>query len=251
MRVVLHLLSLLWLLLLSAVASAQITVDTARAVVGTSIALSVRIEPGATTWANPLRLSGRIRLSNPTVFFPQRFAAPAGDTVLNSALSAENDSTYTFSVMLRRDSAHRSAGDTLFYLIGEALAGSDSLCVLRFENLLLADMPSGDAIGAVIIRSIGPPLPYIRFATLEQNYPNPVPHATATTFAYRIDKRSDVRFIIYTMLGQELVIAQLGEQAIGPHLFIFRPDPTMPTGQYMVRLVTNSGSAVKMMQILR
>ena len=103
----------------------------------------------------------------------------------------------------------------------------------------------------MISSSVGPPLPYIRFATLEQNYPNPVPSGTSTTFAYRIDRRSEVVFHIYNLLGQELVTAELGEQELGPHIFVFVPYPTMPTGAYLVRLVTNSGSADKVMHILR
>lgn len=243
---------ILLFLLLPALAAGQVSVDTARGVVGKTVAVPIRLETaGGNGWKNSVTLSGRIRLSNPTVFYPQRFIAPLGDSVVDAMLRAEKDSIYIFSLTLLRDSTGRTAGDTLAYLAGEALAGSDSICLLRFEDLSLDDTPAADAAGAVITRSIGPPLPYVRFATLEQNYPNPVARGRATIFAYRIDKRSDVRFHIYNLLGQELFVAQVGDTDIGPHLFIFVPEPTMPAGAYLIRLVTNSGSADKVMHVLQ
>ncbi len=228
-------------------AAAQLVVDTTRTIVGASTAVVVRLQEADALPAGRVTLGGTLRLSNPTVFFPQRFLAPSGSRVLESSLVAEKDSIYNFSLTLERD----SAGDTLFVLGGEALAASDSLCILRFEDLSLAGSSINDASGVVISRSVGPPLPYIRFATLEQNYPNPVPSGTTTAFAYRIDRRSEVTFHIYNVLGQELVTEQLGEQPLGPHIFVFVPYPTMPTGAYLVRMVTNSGSADKVMHILR
>jgi len=243
---------MLLFLLLPALAGAQIAVDTVRGVVGKTVGVPIRLAPGGGNgWENPVTLSGRIRLSNPTAFYPQRFIAPAGDSVVNFTLRAEKDSIYIFSLTVRRDSIGRTAGDTLVYLAGEALAGSDSVCILRFEILSLDGSPVAGATGAVITQSIGTPLPYVRFATLEQNYPNPVSRGRRTTFAYRIDKRSDVRFHIYNLMGQELFVAQVGDTDIGPHLFVFVPEPTMPAGAYLIRLVTNSGSADKVMHVLQ
>lgn len=248
----LRLFFMLLFLLLPALAGAQVSVDTVQGTLGRTVALPIRLATaGGNGWDSIVTLSGRIRLSNPTVFYPQRFIAPAGDSVSDVVLRAEKDSIYQFSVTLHRDSAGRTAGDTLAYLAGEALAGSDSVCILRFENLTLDGQAVADATGAIITHSIGTPIPYVRFATLEQNYPNPVARGRATIFAYRIDKRSDVRFHIYNLLGQELFVAQVGDTDIGPHLFVFVPEPTMPAGAYLIRLVTNSGSADKVMHILQ
>jgi len=242
----------LLLLLLPVVAAAQLSADTARGLVGRTISLPLYLEfPAGSPGPNPVTLHGRLRLGNATVFYPQRFIAPAGDSLLGFMLHAEKDSIYTFSFTIDRAEENRVSGDTLVYLAGEALAGSDSVCILYFETLEADSRPLDDATGAVITRSIGPPLPYVRFATLEQNYPNPATRGRPTIFAYRIDKRSDVRFHIYNLMGQELFVAQLGDTDIGPHTFVFLPEPTMPSGAYLVRLVTNSGSADKVMHILQ
>lgn len=243
---------MLLLLLLPVAAGAQLSADTTYGVVGKTVSVPLHLaRPVGNGSPNPVTLYGRLRLGNPTVFYPQRFIAPSGDSILAFTLRAEKDSIYTFSITMRRDSTDRTAGDTLMYLAGEALAGSDSVCVLRFEALTLNDTSIADTRGVIITLSIGTPLPYVRFATLEQNYPNPVSRGKPTIFAYRIDKRTDVRFHIYNLVGQELFVAHVGDTDIGPHLFIFTPEPTMPTGPYFVRLVTNSGTADKVMHILQ
>lgn len=229
-------------------ARAQIAIDTARGLVGEHPRLALHL-PAALD-GGTVTLAGTMKLGNPTVFFPERFLPPAGDSITGSTLTALEDSLYTFSVTVARAPSPRGAGDTLLYLEGEALAGSDSLCVVAFPEASLDGMPATLPSGVVVTRSVGPPLPYVRFAILEQNYPNPVPRGRSTIWAYRIDKFSDVRFYIYNLLGQELEVIDLGEKQIGPHTFTYTPGITMPSGGYFVRLVTNTGSADKVMHIV-
>jgi hypothetical protein len=246
-------LSLLITLLLGLLATdmrAQVVADTARGLVGGKVRLVLRDPAGTVGRPGSATLTATMQLSNPTVFYPERFSAPAGDSVVSYTLKALKDSIYQIAVTIRRE-ANSAAGDTLCYLDGEALAGSDSVCRVSIFNVALADQSLPDISAAIITRSIGPPLPYVRFAILEQNYPNPVPRGASTTWAYRIDKRSDVRFHFYNPLGEELFVAHLGDQDIGPHTYVLTPALDMPTGAYLVRLVTNSGSADKLMMILR
>ena len=242
------LLPTLTLALAATAAHAQISIDTARGLVGEHPRLALHLP--APPAGGAVTLAGTMKLGNPTVFFPERFLPPAGDTITDTTLTALEDSIYAFSVTLLRAPAPRGAGDTLLYLEGEALAGSDSLCVITFTDASLGGAPVALPAGAVITRSVGPPLPYVRLAILEQNYPNPVPRGASTTWAYRIDKLSDVRFYIYNLLGQELEVIDAGEKGIGPHTFVYTPGITMPSGPYFVRLVTNTGSADKVMHIL-
>jgi hypothetical protein len=243
-----HLLPAAALALAATAARAQIAIDTARGLVGGHPRLAVHLpaDPAGGT----VTLAGTMKLSNPTVFFPERFIAPAGDTIVDTTLTALKDSIYTFSVTVARAASPRAGGDTLLYLEGEALAGSDSLCVITFPDASLGGSPATLPAGRVITKSIGPPLPYVRFAILEQNYPNPVPRGASTIWAYRIDRFSDVRFYFYNLLGQELEVIDLGEKEIGPHTFTYTPGITMPSGAYFVRLVTNTGSADKVMHIV-
>ncbi len=239
-------------MLLATAAWSQLAIDTARGVVGEPVRVLLRLAlDGGDSAGGSVRLDGTMRLSNPTVFYPERFIAPAGDSVTDFRLTPLRDSIYTFSAtILRSAGADRPSGDTLLYLEGEALAGSDSVCAIGLGDLELNGGGLAPASGVVITRSIGPPLPYVRFAILEQNYPNPVRRGGSTIWPYRIDKVSIIRFHIYSLLGQELAVFDLGEQGIGPHTFTYTPEFTTPNGTYYVRLVTSTGSADKVMHII-
>ncbi len=230
---------------------AQVAIDTARGLVGSKVPLVLRDPDGRVGRTGVVHLAALMRLSNPTVFYPERFIAPTGDTIVAATLTALQDSVYRIDLRIVRNPANTAAGDTVITLEGEALAGSDSVCIVMLENTMLNDAPFGPSRGVVITRSIGPPLPYVRFAILEQNYPNPVPHGNSTTFAFRIDKPSDIRFEFYDLLGKSLTVEYLGVLGLGPHTYVYTPPPTLPTGVYLVRLVTNSGTADKAMHVIR
>lgn len=241
--------TLLLSFLLPSFARAQLTIEPARGIVGKEARVVVLLSgldgAGASTF------TGLLKLGNSTVFFPERFIAPTGDSVAGFSLRAVNDSLYDFSFTLMNIANPRPARDTLVILTGEALAGSDSICAITLIDVMNNGVPVGTATSLIITSSIGPPLPYIRFATLEQNYPNPIRRGQSTTWGFRIDKPSEVRFIIYTDLGQELEVVQLGLTGIGPHTFTYTPGLTQPSGIYWARMITNTGIAEKPFHIMR
>lgn len=231
--------------------TAQIVAGDAHGFVGQEVQLPLRLQSGVDTGAT-LTIEGAFQLSNPTVFFPERFAIPAGDTTLATRLTKLTDSTFTFALTIRTGTATpRIAGDTIFWLAGEALAGNDSVCVVTFSTLRLNGGELGAATGTLTTTSIGTPRPYVRFATLEQNYPNPVLRFTPTTWAYRIDKDSPVKLTLYTDTGEEYITLDQGFVKAGIHLITFTPGYDVSVGVYWARLVTNSGEAYKPMHVLR
>lgn len=232
-------------------AGAQVALDTVRAVVGEEARVDVRWNGAFSSLPSPVAIGGRLKLGNPTVFYPQRFVALPGDTIVDQTLTRLTDSTYTFSLSIRPAAQPRPGRDTLFLLAGEALAGSDSLCTVDLTSFSVGGTLSTSAHGIIISTSIGTPLPYVRFATLDQNYPNPVPAGSATTWAYRIDKASPVLFRIYDMSGREVVHADLGVQPLGIHTFTLADASYLAIGVYAVRLTTNSGEAHQFMHVLR
>jgi len=240
---------LLLILCIPSVAAAQLIVESARGNVGQEVRVVVRLN--GLQGGGQAICAGKIALGNSTVFYPERFVAPAGDSMIGFSLRPVTDSLYDFSLTLLNASNPRASGDTLAILTGEALAGSDSLCTLDLREVIVNGSPVGSASSRIVTTSIGPPLPYVRFATLEQNYPNPIRRGQSTTWGYRIDKPSDVRFVIYTSLGQELDVIHLGLQGVGPHIFTYLPGITTPSGVYWARLVTSTGSAEKPFHIVR
>lgn len=232
-------------------AHAQFAIDTARGLVGKKVIVTLREPSGTGPWSGRFMMTALMQLSNPTVFYPERFIAAQGDTLVGATLKQIKDSIYQISFEVHRGISNPAAGDTIVSLEGEALAGSDTTCLITLSSIDLDGAAFPVSRGVVVTHSIGPRLPYVRFAILEQNYPNPVQHGHPTTWAYRIDKRSDVVFHFYNLLTQEIFTAYLGDQDIGPHVYVYTPSIDLPSGTYLVRLVTNSGNADKVMNILQ
>ena len=103
----------------------------------------------------------------------------------------------------------------------------------------------------VIISSKGTPLPYIRIARLEPNYPDPVGPGRESKFIYHIDKKSRVQFFLIDILGKRFILEDIPEVRPGTHEFIFRPDLKLPAGAYWVLLSTNSGKAYERIMITK
>ena len=231
---------------------AQIRVDSVRGVVGKEVSLTflyernTSIDPGTT-----LTIAADMKLSNPTVFFPQVFRPGSTLDVINSSLSSSTDSTYSFSVLLQVRGVALEKGDTLFTLAGETLAGSDSVTDLIFTNVKLDEQSLPNMVGRILSESIGPRLPYVRPATLDPGRPNPTTTGQTVTWGFRIDKRSEVFIKIYDVVGREVNVHDFGVLDQGVYLYTFTPDVTVPSSLYIVRLISNSGEATQAMHVVR
>lgn len=232
-------------------ARAQVVVDDAHGLVGAEMRLSLRYSEIPGDSSATVQMQGDLKLNNPTVFFPERFDPVAGAVLLDQSLNRLSDSTYTFELTVRFDSGDRPGLDTLCYLVGEALAGYDSVCTVSLSNVSLNGDMLTPAAGVVTTTSVGTPRPYVRYATLERNYPNPVQRGVKTTWTYRIDKQSLVGFIIYNVQGEEVMVLDLGVQSPGIHQISLTPGYDIATGIYWARLHTNSGDAYQPMHVLR
>ena len=241
--------------LLPLTASAQITVDTARGLVGEEVRLAVRtvadIDATAIDSTGALMMRGSIHLSNPTVFYPERFTSSVGASIRRYELRKLTDSTYVFEVVISFPARRVASGDTLFMLAGEALAGYDSVAVVRFDGVRATDGLSYDATGIVITRSIGTPMPYVRYATLEQGYPNPASRFQTVTWAFRLDKQSQVSFGIYNLHGELISDRDLGRLGPGIHIETFTIGFDVAGGTYVVHLRTETGNAWTWMTVVK
>ena len=83
---------------------------------------------------------------------------------------------------------------------------------------------------------------------LYQNYPNPF--NPATTITYRLDQASTVKVILYDLRGQEIANIFSGHRLAGEHSVHFEPHG-LPSGTYVYRLVTDAGSLVRTMTLIK
>ena len=235
--------------------AADFVSDTARANVSEYISLPLNISvEGANV--KQISITGEFKLSNPTVFYPEYFEINDsvgnlyGAVIENYKLERHNDSMYSFELNIGFENGQDSP-EILVCHCGEALAGSDSICYVDYYDVQINSEGIPGTTGTIIIQSIGPPLPYVRFARLERNYPNPIGRGETTKWVYRIDKKSRVRFYLFDSAGQEKQIGDFPGMEIGIHEFNYTPDYTMCTGSYILLMVTNSGTEMDNFIILK
>jgi len=221
--------------------------DTARGNTADTLTLALRS-------AQPLReritLTGTMLLSNPTVFYPERLDAPDGIALSQALLQRQNDSMFAFSCVLQPLQTLASSRDTVLLIRGEALAASDSICVVRLVNLRANGVPIASTEGIIINQPFGAsrtqPRFFVRFARLSPSTPNPIARGQELTWVYQIDRPSDVTIVLYDVTGRELKRLWQGAQPLGVRSVRFAPlVGEFSPGLHWARLITNTGEAVQ------
>ncbi len=83
---------------------------------------------------------------------------------------------------------------------------------------------------------------------LSQNYPNPV--ESITTINYSIQFLSDVKVVLYNILGQEVYAENLGIQDSGYHNYVINCS-TLSSGVYFYAIKTDRSTIVNKLQIIK
>lgn len=216
-------------------ASAQVQLGDVHGFVGSDVLVPVVLD-GA---GGEVSITGILKIDNPTVFYPLRFGQASGE-LLSSHLQRLTDSTWSFDLRVRY-----LPGDTACVLRGEVLAGSDSLCVLRLQDVQTDTALWPESQALLSVTSVGPPLPYVRFARLQQSYPNPAVRGQTTTWVYRIDKASDVRLVLYDVGGRIVDNLDFGMRKPGVYTVPYTPSLHMAAGHYWAHLITASGLSIQ------
>ncbi|MFB3130904.1 MAG: T9SS type A sorting domain-containing protein, partial [Rhodothermales bacterium] len=87
----------------------------------------------------------------------------------------------------------------------------------------------------------------VRFV-LGQNYPNPF--NPQTTIRFSVPESAQVKLAVYDVLGREVRVLVDGTREAGRHEVVFDASG-LPSGTYLVRLVTPAGSFVQTMQLMK
>ncbi|MCX6155240.1 MAG: hypothetical protein NT007_13885 [Candidatus Kapabacteria bacterium] len=211
---------------------AQITVSSSTALVGDEIVINMNIKLPV---SGTLTIDGQLKLSNPTVIYPDSFNINKNYKLINS-LKRLNDSVYSFSILISGYPATEKEVDIKLNV--EALAGSDTFCMIKFSKLSYNTITLSDIDVDIIINSFGSPVPYIRNIKLEQNYPNPILLDNVTTWNYYLDVETNVEFIYYNFNADQIHSINLGKQKKGAHSYIWKPDNALASGAYKMKIKT-------------
>ena len=84
--------------------------------------------------------------------------------------------------------------------------------------------------------------------TLHQNYPNPF--NPQTTLRFDVPEASHVSLVVYDVLGRQVRVLVDGTREAGTHEVVFEAG-NLPSGTYLMRLVTPQGSFVQTMQLVK
>ncbi len=192
-----------------------------------------------------IKIKATLKISNPTVFFPEGLSPSPLSVVTNEILQRITDSTYSIEAEYIFD----RESDTAFFLWGTALAGNDSTTTLTLENFEVNSVPTTNNVVNIRTSSIGTPRPYVRFSVFDPGFPNPITTQQTINYAYKIDLQSDVRFYAVTITGEKTLIGDFTNVPLGVHTFQFTPGPLWATGNYWVMLETISGSRFQPLHI--
>ncbi|HTY00875.1 MAG TPA: glycosyl hydrolase family 18 protein [Bacteroidota bacterium] len=155
-----------------------------------------------------------------------------------------------------RNNAVVSYDDSLSLTLKCAYAKSHSLAGVMIwalgEDMVNGTQPLMTAVGIAMAatsdiaeqKSAGVP----SGASLDQNYPNPFNPKTVISGQWTAD--SDVRLVVYDLLGREIAVLANGRYPAGRYTFAF--DATnLSSGVYLYRLTAGAHSAVRKMLVLR
>ncbi len=189
------------------------------------------------------RLTARLVLSNPTVFFPQQFSVNG----IKQASAIQRESEQIFRISIDLDSTDSSR----CMLGGITLAGNDSLCRLNFDSLRIATT-SLDSVSTLLVvqDTSGIWHSYLRFASVSESMPCPAYDGTALRWTIRLDEASDVDCMVYDSKGR-MIRAYTTYAPIGTSEFVFQPDALVYPGSYELYLRCSTGEARRRFVIVR
>lgn len=176
-------------------------------------------------------LTALLHLSNPTVWYPQHIRIGTD----SAELIRINDSLW------RVEGRRIHSGTVEIEFCGIVLAGSDSLCRVVLDSAGGCTIEPSTLAQLLIVYSIGPPLPYLRFARLEGPYPLPVVRDEPFAVHIGVDVRSRVSLRLHDILGRR-VFEWSDELERGTHYIELRLPPGTTPGVYVMAMESSSGS---------
>ncbi len=209
------------------VLTAQAQIDTTRGTVGSQLCFHLAISSDT---LHACAFRGVLWLSNPTVWYPT--TAQFGNS--RAVLQRISDTLW----LVESD----TLGENRLDLCGLVLAASDSLCVVVLDSVTVCSIPQPQQRHVLVVSSIGPPLPYVRFARMEGPYPMPVQRRSGFVVYVGLDASSLVRLQLYDLLGRQVLEYSAPLDRGSHRIDLVLPDGTAP-GLYLLQMSSTTGSA--------
>lgn len=217
----------------------------------TSIRFSIEkiVEPG-------IFIEGKILLSNPTMFMPELFVSGSGCTVSSQKIErivyenvpGVNDSLYNFSLYIDIEDLRTECE---FFLSGECLAGSDTICEIKLFELSIEDVVLSNRSISLKTFNISPIDNYVRFIRINNVFPNPVNTGQTFNCDYFIDLDSDIKIFLCQVEGKIELISKQKNVKKGINRFEYKIPQQMPAGLYYLILDSNTGRAYKKFMVIK
>lgn len=115
--------------------------------------------------------------------------------------------------------------------------------IVEHDAIVYAAGPEG---GNIVTASEGIELP--AQIALDQNYPNPF--NPETTIGYALPQASEVRLVVYDLLGHEMAVLVDGLKPAGRHTVRFAANH-LPNGAYLYRLVAGEKTITRTMVVVK
>jgi hypothetical protein len=141
------------------------------------------------------------------------------------------------------EASQATVGSVEVELCGIVLAGSDSVCIVRLDADSLCKVALGLLEEVLIVTSVGPQLPYLRFARLEGPFPMPIVRDEPFAVAIAFDAPTRATLQLFDVLGR-IVTQWSFERERGVYRLTLTLPAEVSPGLYILRLESSSGAAV-------
>ena len=179
-----------------------------------------------------------IKVHNVPVAFNFQYGATDidGDPYIFSLISGKGSMTSTGKYSWIPVAEDKGTTNTVQVRVSDAnnfLVYSETSAILTVENFITGVQNSEEIPGNFVV---------------SQNYPNPFNPSTAIQFG--IPTASNVRAVVYNVLGEEVAVLVNGYLPAGYHKFTFTAS-NLPSGLYLCRVQTDNMTLVKKMMLAK
>lgn len=181
-------------------------------------------------------LNCKIEMSNPTVFYPDSIVGITSGLQFASDLTRRDDLIYQLQIVF----LNIPESGCKMKIVGELLAGNDSVSVISLRDIRVGAYDVGDVSGTVISKNTFAS-GYIRIIELDRGKPNPVSRYGTVSWDFYIEREMTATVSIYNIAGRLIERNETSYPEQGRYSYSFTPGPTVSQGTYIICIESDFG----------